>query len=174
MQADIAFLKSNQLPEFDTIDVNISQIKKFEDWEPELRAKGIDENCSVLYYFSFSEKFKPSEIIKKAEARKEIKKSSINPKYIALSKINKANAEICAGILYVGKTNSNFISRMKHHLGFIDSHTYALQLRHWAIDFIFALHFAKIDFKKEELDYLEQMETVLHYGLHPLLGRSGH
>ena len=61
-------------------------------------------------------------------------------------------------------------------MGLGGSSTYALNLKHWAGQWKFTLHIAKIEFaeKEKELIYLEQMETALHLSLQPLLGRSGH
>ena len=75
-----------------------------------------------------------------------------------------------------GKTNSNFISRFKYHLGLGSSKTYALQLLHWAcqLDMILELHYSIVSLPKEEIKYLEQLESALHLSLKPILGRSGH
>lgn len=101
---------------------------------------------------------------KAAKAKKKAKK-------IALLKVN---TESSSNILYVGKTNSNFPSRFIYHLGLKESKTYALHLKYWAAEYTFTLHFAKVCFNKSNMKYLEQMETVLHDALQPLLGRSGH
>ena len=91
-----------------------------------------------------------------------------------MPKINTSNKEVCNGILYVGKTNKNFISRFRQHLGLIPNDTYALQLKYWATDFKLSLFVSPMKLSVEQIPYLENLETALHYNLEPLLGRSEH
>jgi hypothetical protein len=79
-------------------------------------------------------------------------------------------------ILYVGKTNNNFKTRLEQHLGYKSPGTYALHLSQWAIDLglKLELNYAQIDLPDHRMMLLEQIENVFHYALKPLLGRSGH
>lgn len=78
--------------------------------------------------------------------------------------------------LYVGKTNKDFFSRLKAHLGLGSKKTFALHLNSWAgvINLELELHYAQVRLSAEDIRYLEQMENVLHESLHPILGRSAH
>ncbi len=166
LRTDIDFLTKIDLPQFETLEIICSKIdEEYTDWIKYLLEKNIDKDCSVLYYISMNENIDPQAILAKAtKAKKRAKK-------LALPKVNK---ERTSNILYVGKTNSNFPSRFVYHLGLNESKTYALHLKYWATEYSFTLHFAKICFEKNIMKYLEQMETVLHDALQPLLGRSGH
>ncbi len=90
--------------------------------------------------------------------------------------INKGEFEPDNNTLYVGKTNSNFLSRMSYHLGLKSEKTYALHLMKWAceLNLVVDLYFATVDLDEKDIKYLELMEGALHHGLKPLLGRSGH
>ncbi len=142
-------------------------------WEPLLRNIGINKETSVLYFFSFDPVLLEN-ILEKAKEQKKVRKVSTEKVYRAMSKINTKNRELCKGVLYVGKTNSNFLSRFTHHLGLVKSDTYALQLKYWATEFKLSLFVAPMKLQPDEVYYLEHLETALHNSLHPLLGRSGH
>jgi hypothetical protein len=175
LSKDIEFLKKVAHPRFESIKIDCSKIAdSFDEWDELLKSKNITSTCSVLYYFEFHKSINPQNILDKVTPVKKIRKESKTDKYVALPRINNQNAKDCNGILYVGKTNTNFPSRLKHHLGMVDSDTYALQLKHWAKSFTFTLNIAVISFEKDDIRYLEQMESVLHYNLKPILGRSGH
>jgi hypothetical protein len=175
LSKDIEFLKKVEYPKFVSIQIDCSKITDtFDQWHELLKSKNISSTCSVLYYFEFDASINPNDILEKINPVKKIRKDSKTDKYVALPRINNQNAKDCNGILYVGKTNTNFPSRLKHHLGMVDSDTYALQLKHWAKCFTFTLNVAVISFEKDDIRYLEQMESVLHYNLKPVLGRSGH
>ena len=166
LQNDINYLQSVALPKFDSIKINCSMIgSDFRLWSDKLVNKGIDKDCPVLYYISFAPPVIPADILEIASNAK------AKSKKMALPQINKGRT---SNILYVGKTNCNFPSRLRYHLGLVESKTYALHLKHWAKDFSFTLHFAKLCFPAGEIKYLELMESALHNSLQPLLGRSGH
>ena len=165
LQTDIDFLKNIEMPVFDALEIDCSRIDiEHPGWIKYLLEKNIDTVCSVLYYITLSEGEECNTVLKKAaEAKKRTE--------ISLPKINHSSK---SNVLYVGKTNSNFPSRFIYHLGLKESKTYALYLKQWAAEYTFTLHFAKICFAQDNMKYLEQMETVLHDSLKPLLGRTGH
>lgn len=166
LQTDIDFIKQIDIPQFNTLQINCCKIhEEHATWIEYLLENKIDKDCSVLYYISLNENIDFKKLLEKAaKAKKKAKK-------IALPKINKNST---SNILYVGKTNSNFPSRFRYHLGLIESKTYALHLKAWAQEYSFTLHFAKVCLHESNIRYLEQMENVLHDALKPLLGRAGH
>jgi len=170
LQSHIEYLKKVQAPVFKKIPVDCTQMNEDSNyWKKELENIGINKDSSVLYYLSFDGD--NAQLIRNTA---EQRKSETSKKHkLALPQINKKNL---SNILYVGKCNNNFPTRLKYHLGLGGSSTYALNLKHWATNWNFDLHIASIDFldRETEIQYLEQMETALHYSLKPLLGRSGH
>lgn len=137
----------------------------------QLRLNGVSEKSKVLYYFKIISKHSKADIHAEVYRRKRKKKTSKH--YLALPKINISHQ---SDVLYVGKTNSNFPIRLMHHLGMVESHTYALQLGHWgnSLGLEVELCYSAIDISTDDIAYLEIMETSLHNKLQPILGRSGH
>lgn len=164
----IEFLQQQPALQFETMEIDCSVIgEDFKIWELPIKDKGVDKGCSVLYYLSF-ENYDPAQILKAAKDRKERKSFKL-----AIPQINETRR---TNILYVGKCNTNFPSRLKYHLGLGGTSTYALNLKHWAQEWKFTLHYCIVCFPnhQEEIQYLEHIETALHNSLQPLLGRSGH
>ena len=146
---------------FDTITIDCKTIQQdFQKWNNQLTDKGIDITCPVLYYLSFENSHDSQKILNAAiPAKKKAKRT-------ALPKINHNSTST---ILYVGKTNSNFPSRFRYHLGLVESKTYALHLQYWVCEWQFTLHFAKFCLEIGKLKYLEQLESTLHYSLKPFV-----
>lgn len=176
LRSDIDIITSLPDPLFYEMQIECSGINDescINNWVNKLEEIGIKNNTSVLYYFSF-DACNMEQVLIKAQNQKNIKVTTGQQVARSMPKINKSNKDICNGILYVGKTNANFISRFKHHLGLIDSNTYALQLKYWATSFQLSLFVAPFNLESNQLPYLENLETALHQSLKPLLGRSGH
>lgn len=134
-----------------------------------MAASGISKETSVLYFM---------EVIgdKNAILKKVTKLKSRKRNKMMLPLVNKDQFETDTNILYIGKTNSNFLSRMSYHLGLKSQKTYALHLMLWAceLELIIDLYYASVDINQKDIQYLEQMESALHHNMKPLLGRSGH
>lgn len=170
LEKHVHFLNQITPPTFKTIEIlSVNLEENIHYWNEKLQKIGIDEKSSVVYYLSF-DGYNSDSILKSATERKN-KKTKKNR--LALPRINSDRK---SNILYVGKCNNNFPTRLRYHLGLGGSSTYALNLKHWATEWDFMLHIAKIDFNnnKDEIQYLEHIETALHLSLQPLLGRSGH
>jgi hypothetical protein len=170
LKAHAAYLQKLSPPLFHQIEIDCTTLNEdLKIWQDKLHRIGIEKESSVLYYISFSD-YNPELILSKAAERKAQKNKQ---KKLALPQINHGRE---GNILYVGKCNTNFLSRLKYHLGLGGSSTYALNLKHWASQWKFTLHIACVKFNdhEKEIFYLEQMETALHLSLQPLLGRSGH
>lgn len=135
----------------------------------ELVASGINKETSVLYFMKVIGD--PKAILNKVTKLKSRKRNKM-----MLPMVNKEQFDTDTDILYIGKTNSNFLSRMSYHLGLKSQKTYALHLMHWAAELglVVDLYYATVDIDKEDIRYLEQMESALHHCMKPLLGRSGH
>ena len=172
--ADIEKLKTLNLSDFKSLSISCNQISQQSDqWYQSLADAGITKSTPVLYYFEIKGNAeKVFSVV--SNLKKKYKRTSKN--YKALPKVNKPNSGKISQILYVGKTNSNFISRFKYHLGLGSPKTYALQLLHWAcgLNLELELHYSTLNLAKEDIRYLEQLESVMHYSLDPILGRAGH
>lgn len=171
---DIEKLAGFSAPDFRILNLNCSEIEsKQTQWINSLEDNGVTKKTPVLYYFKIVGGSTPDKIQKIiGDSKKKYKSKS--SKYQALPKVNFS--ENLSYVLYVGKTNSNFISRLQNHLGLVSAKTYSLQLMSWAcqLNLELELHYAIMDIAKEEIRYLEQLESVLHFHLKPILGRSAH
>jgi hypothetical protein len=171
----IEVIKSIHIPEFVDLQIDCSLINEsyFQECVGLLKQNGVQKSSAVLYYFSFLEKVDVENIKKEVSERKKYKSS--DNEYLALPQVNKQTDLQTSNILYVGKTNKNFPARFKQHLGINKSSTYALQLAQWAsaIHLKLILSYAIVDLKLDKIDYLESLETALHGGLKPVLGRVG-
>ena len=161
------------VPNFQSFQFSKSNItiENCREWIEELHQSGIDNKCSVLYYFEIVGSFDNSQITETIERMKMTPGRSER----ALPKIN-GSACNNSRILYVGKTNKNFLNRFKQHLGLGSASTYALHLSHWNVSFDMeiVLKFAICPIEQEQVHFLEHIESALHYSLKPILGRSGH
>jgi hypothetical protein len=154
---------------FHCTDINEESLRL---WAEHLQEAGIRKETSVLYYFEIEEPFDAKVIRDKVNGMK----LSSGKSPLRLPKVNKQTTGDESNVLYVGKTNSNFIIRFKQHLGLKPNSTYALQLSGWAtsLNIQITLNYAVYCLPQEELDLLEQVEHVLHFAMKPILGRSGH
>jgi hypothetical protein len=169
----INIIKKLPTPYFNSIEIDCNHIESsFTELENNLSQKGLNPDTSVLYYIEITTKDKKSHLVKTVAKRKKTKRNS--SKFLALPKINTYDEE--SSILYVGKTNKNFLNRFKQHLGLASPTTYALHLNRWAcdLDLHLVLHYALLKLTDNELPYLEQLETALHESLKPIFGRSAH
>ena len=167
----------NLIPEnFSVLEFNSNDIKQenLEQWKSILFENGITPNTPTLYYFIIKSSCNFIEIRNRIETLKS--KSKRNKEYRALPKNNTSNYNLLNNVLYVGKTNKDFYNRFRTHLGLGSKITYALHLNCWTtdLDLDIELHYAKVNIDDSLLHYLEQMESVLHDNLNPILGRSGH
>lgn len=150
-----------------------------------------DENCydkiekakHVIYYIEIISNWENTDAVKFFKDFKNLKLSKEAKKL----KINfpQINSE-CSSILYVGKSSTDFKSRIKYHCTVNSPSTYAIHYEYWKnkIGFEnikFEIHYFQFDEAKfEQYDYelqkelLEIIESSLHLKLKPLLGRSGH
>ena len=171
---DIEKLATFQPPQFNILTVNCADIEtKASEWVELLEKEGITKDTSVLYYLKIKNGSTAANIQNIINTSKK-KYGSKSSKFQALPKVNFYDNP--GNILYVGKTNSNFINRLRNHLGLVSAKTYSLQLMHWAckLNLELELYYAIMPIEKEEIRYLEQLESVLHYHLKPILGRSAH
>ena len=169
---DLNHLQTIKIPQFQKLIISCNQIDAQKDtWIEALKLNEIEDK-GVIYYIKILSGGTASDIQNVVRSYKSKYKKTNKARYRALPKVNNNHTDI----LYVGKTNSNFISRFRHHLGLAESNTYALQLKFWASDMNLELElwYALIDLEKEDLRFLEQIENVLHFNMKPILGRSGH
>jgi hypothetical protein len=167
---ELDFLSGIQMPAFKKIPIKCCDI----DTEGEYVKRIIEQSCitrtcRVLYYLEIESVNVAEEIIKIVSREKEIKRNKVK-----LPLVNKSHTG--SRVLYVGKTNSNFPNRLITHLGLKSAATYALHLEHWAknINLELSLHYAQVNLDHHSIQYLELLESILHEGLKPILGRSGH
>ena len=141
---------------------------------------------NVLYFFEAinCKQVSPQEICNQIQKLKDDPANKTK-----LPKVNLDTALLSVGnrtILYVGKSNGNFNTRLKQHLGKESKKTYALHLSEWQNDKVLSkvklkLHYLSIDLAKyklknkiEENEFIEQLESILHSHFRPILGRTGH
>jgi hypothetical protein len=176
----LEFIRNFVAPTFNKLNFNLSQIEnQKENLIEELEKNKIDKTSSVLYYITLETEEKIKNISAKINAFK--KKHTKNKKsYIALPKVNYDEFQNEHNCIYVGKTNSNFISRFEYHLGITKGKTtFALHLNEWneilkpKTDLIFTLYYSTINLN-EKIHYLELIESSLHNHLKPILGRESH
>lgn len=145
--------------EFDSIlfsELEINKIEKIQNVVYYIEIQNFDKNESESFLNSFL-KFK--------NANKKIKLPQIN---------FKSNSNI----IYVGKSSTNFKSRIACHFGKNSPSTYSLHFKTWCDKKEFQhlkliVHY--FHFKEPiDKDILEIIESALHLKLNPLLGRSGH
>ncbi|HEY5326956.1 MAG TPA: GIY-YIG nuclease family protein [Mucilaginibacter sp.] len=181
-------LANYQIFPFQTLSISCKDITSSGYWsqcKKDLEAI-IGDKKSVIYYFKINPPFNAGEIQRIVTSMKKTPGKS-NP---ALPKVNEKNLCEKNDILYVGKTDKNFPGRLKQHLGLVASKTtYALHLNTWATELDLTLNVMPYtwptelnltlnvmpcNLKLEENKMLEQIESVFHFALRPLLGRSGH
>jgi len=131
----------------------------------------IEKISNVIYYIeiSNSEDFQYEIFLNKF---KEFKESN---KHIKLPQINIENK---SKILYVGKSSTNFKTRINCHFRDTSLSTYSIHYKTWSKnEYLKNLNFKLyyFQFKKPiDKDVLEIIETAFHNKFNPLLGRSGH
>lgn len=161
-------LEKLEIGRFDFLEIDCLKINalQFRALISALDEKKVTNKSSVLYYFTFEGG--SSAVIDKVKTIKNQKS-----KKIALPKVNEHSN---SNVLYVGKTNNGFFTRLGYHLGVKGKTVYALHLSEWApeIDLKIKLYFTTLNLEDEKLHLLEMMESVLHRGLMPVLGREGH
>jgi hypothetical protein len=161
-------------PAFTTLEIDCTQITtQYTNWVEELQRMIPNKSTPVLYYFTLSDAGLTQTITSNINTYKTQAKESNN--YRAFPKVNNKSVDLTQ-VLYVGKTNTNFVNRFQQHLGLKNPKTYSLQLLHWAcaLNVDLTLHYAPIALNSKDIRFLEQMESVLHEQLKPILGRSGH
>ncbi len=166
----LRLLKTKEIGRFESLDINCSKIDEYysNGLLKDLGCNGITNKSRVLYYFTI---LNPE--VKFISTVEKLKKSG--QEKMALPQLNKGNKH--TGILYVGKCNTNFLSRFQYHLGNRSTKsTYALHLRHWAKDLVLQLrlYYSLVELEDKEVYLLEMLESVLHQKLKPVLGREGH
>lgn len=93
-------------------------------------------------------------------------------------KLPQLNFESKSNILYVGKSSTDFKTRINYHYGDKSLSTYSLHYQTWCDKDEFKhlklrVHYFQFQ-KPIHKDILEIIESALHLKLNPLLGRSGH
>lgn len=168
-QNELKLISKVELGEMHTITFNLNTLttdgerkRLLNELEPIMNLN------QVLYYLEMSNSSLNEKILQKAASVKKKKK----PK---LPKLNSEPTDKTT--LYVGKTaKSGFGKRMIQHLGYSASlTTYALHLARWAtkFDLEITLYYLQPNLKGHP-ELLEEVESILHLGLKPLMGRSGH
>ncbi len=162
-------IKNFQVYPFDFNRIKVKDLEQF-------------QVSNVLYFFeiaNFGAKLDNASFCEK------IQKIKDDPKYnFKLPLVNYNNAIRDNKILYVGKSNGSFKTRLKQHLGLSSPKTYALHLKQWRNHNTLSgiklnLYYAIVDLNNEdyqayEKDILEHLESALHLKFQPLLGRTGH
>ena len=150
IETEIETLKNIKDPIFQKIIIRDNEIDEiyFKELIEELQDKGLTKSSSVLYYIKILSD--QSQIQKVVTKLKKYKKTSRF--YLALPQINNKEKGT-SNILYVGKTNSNFNSRLKCHLGLSNNHTYGLQLKYWAdkVNLKIELNYAIVSFTPDKI-----------------------
>lgn len=167
---ELEYLLTFEMPEFKSLQFSCIDIDEDGAYLTLLLSKlNLKKDSKIIYYIKIDSEHSAEQIIKKVFKEKDKKSSKVK-----LPLINYAN--INSDVLYVGKTNSNFPSRFATHLCLKNPSTYALHLEHWTkeLPLELTLWFAEIDLDKESIKYMEQLESILHDQLKPVLGRSGH
>jgi hypothetical protein len=169
-------IKKYNSPVFKEMTINIHSI--LEDKNAlinQLILNGIDNNKSILYYFTLYSNYDRIEICTKIQEYK--KKHKKGKHYIAFPKVNYTENIF----LYVGKTNKDFIKRFEYHLGIkTGKSVYALHLNEWnkllktTDKLSIKMFYAIIELAQNNYSDLEILESCLHTHLSPLLGREGH
>lgn len=176
LETDIQKVQLFKVPDFKELPMNCAEIdSKSALWINNLQKNGVKDNSPIIYYFKVTSRHPYQEIQEHVKMYKKNHKKN-QPGYRALSRVNNLQNVPAADILYVGKSHKDFFSRFKHHLGLYDDHMYSLQLNYWAspIKLKLIMFYSIIDINEDELRFLEQMESALHYHFKPILGRSGH
>lgn len=176
LEAEIQKVQVFKVPDFKELPMNCADIdSKSALWINRLQKDGVKDNSPILYYFKITSQHSYQEIQEHVKSyKKKYKKNESG--YRALSRVNNLQNIPAADILYVGKSHSAFFSRFKHHLGLYNDDMYSLQLNYWAcpIKLRLVMYYSIIDMHKDDLRFLEQMESALHFHFKPILGRSGH
>ena len=171
---DWSFLESFQLPVFKTLNIETKDLG-------EIYAKELIQNVqnqvssknSILYYITIIDG--EIDTIKTNVAKYKNSNTKGNSKHRYLPQVNNDNHSAC---LYVGKTNKGFINRFKQHIDLLvnSRSTYALHLAAWSkeLQLKLTLNYCIIDMPEERKHLLEDIETLLHNELKPILGRQGH
>ncbi|WP_018343895.1 GIY-YIG nuclease family protein [Cytophaga aurantiaca] len=161
---ELDYLLSFEMPEFKSVE--FSSIDIDDEYAKNLLDKvNINKDSKIIYYIKINSKDKATQIIDLVTKKKKNKK-------VKLPLVNSKNNN--SDILYVGKTNSNFPSRFKSHLCLTNPSTFALHLEHWKKDLPLHLTLWFAEITLDEDKYMEQLESILHDQLKPILGRSGH
>ena len=154
--------------EYRTLDIDCSKIDEllFNTHIESFREAGIRRNMPVLYYFVMQMGDQMHEV------QNTLKKMKTGPgkSNLALPRINNISDQTTP-ILYVGKS-WDFIARYKQHLGLSHPSTYSLHLNKWADGLGLQLRVYYMLCIEGEM--LDQLESILHFGLKPILGREGH
>ena len=159
---------ANNIGSFECVSVEKFDMK----FEAELLKK-----TNVLYFFKIKNDKDFSDII-----CQEIEKLKAHKNEKKLPKVNSKNKS--DNILYVGKSSGIFSKRLKEHFGRGSNQTYALHFDIWKDikslkKLELELYYLPIDLecfknKSEASECLEYLETILHFNLKPILGRTGH
>ena len=176
----LEFIRNFATPTFNKLNFNLSQIENQKEiLIAELEKNKIEKNVSVLYFITLETEEEIKEISTKIKKYKKVHTKN-RKSFIALPKVNYDEFKTKNNCIYVGKTNSNFISRFEYHLGVTKGKsTFALHLNEWnkilkpKVELRFTLYYSVIDLK-EKIQYLELIESSLHNHLKPILGRESH
>ena len=146
--------------EFECVEFSETEINK------------IEKMSNVIYYieiYDFQD-FQCDTFLKKFKKFKDS-----NKKKIKLPQINK---ESKSKILYVGKSSTDFQTRINCHYGNKSLSTYSIHYKTWSDkDFFKNLKFRLYYYQFQRpihKDVLEIIESAFHFKFNPLLGRSGH
>jgi len=172
---DWNFLENFKLPEFNTLEFSTKElIEVYANKLIQNVQTNVNSKNSILYYINIT----VGEVDKiKAEVAKykSLYTNAKDSNQRSLPQINNDNDSNC---LYVGKPNKDFINRFKQHLDLplCSKSTYALHLAAWSkeLNLELTLNYCIINLPEERKHLLEEIETLLHNELKPILGRKGH
>ncbi len=161
-------------PNFNSFPIDCRQIDSFKEKKYKaLVEKGVlDGDTPYIYYFKLASKCDKKALINEIQI---FKSSEDNSKALKLPLVH---GHFDSDILYVGKSQGDFLTRTKVHFGFTGDKTYGLHLKKWfdiigiSPDLTLQFYYAPIEVKDENL--VELIESSLHLKLKPILGRSGH
>lgn len=152
----------------------ISEIIKEEDYNPRKKGLkiGIPKLCfleeskgAYVYFFELVDVLNKSALLENIKEFKTVE--NINLKR-ALPKSPSSFDDNDSTILYVGSIKENIHKRIKEHIGFGSSSTYALHLRFWAPKEL-KLNFYYIKIENPILTY--DVEAAITDHLNPLIGK---
>ena len=125
---------------------------------------------SAVYVYELSDQKIKKELLDRISAfrSKNNKDENGNDLRRSTAKIPSSAKDNGSNVLYVGSVQEYIHSRTRQHLGFGHPHTFALQIKHWALPhWKFRFYYIKVNNK----DVTTDIEAALSNELNPLIGK---